>query len=145
MLNTSCRQCRADRRIRRIAQHAYSGGGRTKLIPRAPARVAALPVRGVHFRLRLHEHRFLRSLIIVNNNDVGRARYDSLQIKAETKSARHGLYVLLGYTWARTFDSGFSDGLAASPAPSTGRFPAWIKPTGASRQLNVNNTVHRRA
>ncbi len=43
--------------------------------------------------------------------DVGAARYDSLQIKAETKSARHGLYALLGYTYARNFDSGFADGL----------------------------------
>jgi hypothetical protein len=32
-----------------------------------------------------------------NNTDNGRARYDSLQIKAE-KNARHGLYALLSYT-----------------------------------------------
>ena len=36
--------------------------------------------------------------VISNINDVGAARYDSLQVKAETKSARHGLYALLGYT-----------------------------------------------
>ena len=35
------------------------------------------------------------SSFVANNNDVGRARYDSLQIKAETKNARHGLYALL--------------------------------------------------
>ena len=33
-----------------------------------------------------------------SNNSDGAARYDSLQIKAETKSTRHGLYALLGYT-----------------------------------------------
>ena len=52
---------------------------------------------------------------VANNNDIGRARYDSLQIKAETKSARHGLYALLGYTWSRTFDSGFPDGVGTTP------------------------------
>src|SRR6266851_5788790 len=52
---------------------------------------------------------------IANINDVGNARYDSLQVKAETKSVRHGLYALLGYTCSRTFDSGFADGLGTSP------------------------------
>ena len=37
-----------------------------------------------------------------NNSDNGRARYDSLQIKAE-KNARHGLYALLSYTYSRAF------------------------------------------
>ena len=53
------------------------------------------------------------------------SRYDSLQVKAETKNMRHGLYVLLGYTYARDFDNGFSDGLGTSsgvtyyPLPGT--------------------------
>src|SRR5205814_9657792 len=34
---------------------------------------------------------------VANISDTGSARYDSLQVKAETKSARHGLYALLGY------------------------------------------------
>ena len=58
---------------------------------------------------------------VSSNNSVGTARYDSLQIKAETKSTRHGLYALLGYTWSRTFDSGMLDGLGTRsnllPAP----------------------------
>src|SRR5262249_52326198 len=64
---------------------------------------------------------------IQNINDIGSARYDSLQIKAETKSMRHGLYALLGYTWARAFDSGYSDGLGTStgatyyPLPGSAR------------------------
>ena len=62
---------------------------------------------------------------IANINDRGDARYDSLQVKAETKSVRHGLYVLLGYTYARNFDNGFNDGLGSStgvtylPLPGT--------------------------
>ena len=31
--------------------------------------------------------------------DTGRAHYNSLQIKAETKSSRYGLYALIGYTY----------------------------------------------
>lgn len=61
---------------------------------------------------------------IYNN---GSARYDSLQVKAETKSTRHGLYALLGYTYAKSFDNGFSDGLGSNlganyyPLPNIGR------------------------
>ncbi len=89
-----------------------------------------------------------RNLIIPNNpfqlvdsnNSVGAARYDSLQIKAETKSARHGIYALIGYTWARNFDSGMPDGLGTNvgalywPLPRTQRLD-W----GLS-QLNINDT-----
>ena len=62
---------------------------------------------------------------IANANDIGRARYDSLQVKAETKSSKHGLYALFGYTYARALDSGFSDGLGTAsggtffPLPGT--------------------------
>ncbi len=51
--------------------------------------------------------------------DNGLARYDSLQVRAETKSSKHGLYALLGYTYARAFDNGFADGLAT---PSGAQF-----------------------
>jgi hypothetical protein len=78
--------------------------------------------------------------LVNSNNSVGAARYDSLEVKAETKSVRHGLYVLLGYTWARNFDSGMPDGLGTNvgalywPLPGTQRLD-W----GLS-QLNLNNT-----
>jgi len=52
--------------------------------------------------------------VLANINDIGAARYDSLQVKAETKSARHGLYALIGYTYARNFDSGFPDNVGTS-------------------------------
>jgi hypothetical protein len=74
-----------------------------------------------------------------NNNDVGNARYDSLQIKAETKSARHGLYALLGYTYARNFDSGFPDGLGSLPGATLWPLPGNIRADWALSQLNVNH------
>jgi len=41
----------------------------------------------------------------------GRTNYDGLQIKAETKSAKHGVYALIGYSYSRTHDNGLTDGL----------------------------------
>jgi Carboxypeptidase regulatory-like domain len=76
---------------------------------------------------------------IINYNDAGRARYDSLQIKAETKSARHGIYGLLGYTWSRTFDSGYSDGLGSLPGAMYWPLPGVNKADWSLSQLNVND------
>ena len=76
--------------------------------------------------------------VVANNNDVGRARYDSLQIKGETKSSRHGLYALLGYTWSRTFDSGFPDGLGTSPGATYWPLPGSQKLDWGLSQLNLN-------
>jgi hypothetical protein len=73
------------------------------------------------------------------NNDVGRARYDSFQIKAETKSVRHGLYALLGYTWARTFDSGLPDGLGTFPGATFWPLPGSYKMDWGLSQLNLND------
>jgi len=75
----------------------------------------------------------------LNNNDVGRARYDSLQIKAETKSSRHGLYALLGYTWSRTFDSGMPDGLGTFPGAIYWPLPGTKKADWALSAINANN------
>ena len=41
--------------------------------------------------------------------DHGQTRYDGLEVKAETKSARHGIYVLVGYTYSKAFDNGLAD------------------------------------
>jgi Carboxypeptidase regulatory-like domain len=76
---------------------------------------------------------------VANNNDVGSARYDSLQVKAETKSARHGLYALLGYTYSRTFDSGFADGLGTPPGATYWPLPGTQKADWALSQINLNN------
>lgn len=51
---------------------------------------------------------------IYDNFDNGNSRYDSLEVKAETKSARHGLYALIGYTYSKNFDNGLSDGLGST-------------------------------
>ncbi len=83
---------------------------------------------------------FAQGNVIDSNNSIGDARYDSLQVKAETKNVRHGLYALIGYTWSRNFDSGMPDGLGTNvgaiywPLPGTSRLD-W----GLS-QLNLNNS-----
>jgi Carboxypeptidase regulatory-like domain len=74
-----------------------------------------------------------------SNNSIGSARYDSLQIKAETKSARHGLYALLGYTWSRTFDSGMPDGLGSNPGALYWPLPGTQKLDWGLSQLNLND------
>jgi hypothetical protein len=75
---------------------------------------------------------------VANITDGGNARYDSVQIKAETKSARHGLYALLGYTYSRTFDSGFPDGLGSFPGATYWPLPGNKKADWALSQLNLN-------
>jgi hypothetical protein len=74
-----------------------------------------------------------------SNNSIGNARYDSLQIKAETKSSRHGLYGLFGYTWSRTFDSGMPDGLGSNPGALYWPLPGASKLDWGLSQLNLND------
>jgi hypothetical protein len=74
------------------------------------------------------------------NNSIGAARYDSLQVKAETKSARHGLYALIGYTYSRNFDSGLTDGLATNPGALYYPLPGFNKLDWGLSQLNLNNS-----
>jgi hypothetical protein len=76
---------------------------------------------------------------VLNFTDAGRARYDSLQIKAETKSAQHGLYALIGYTWSRAFDSGFSDGLGSFPGAMYWPLPGMQKADWSLSALNANS------
>src|SRR6202035_3734490 len=73
---------------------------------------------------------------VANNNDVGRARYDSLQVKAE-KSARNGLYALLSYTYSRTFDSAFPDGLGTLPGAMCWPLPGSQKLDWSLSQLHL--------
>jgi carboxypeptidase family protein len=79
--------------------------------------------------------------VISNINDIGAAKYDSFQIKAETKSARHGLYALLGYTYARSFDSGFSDGVGTSIGAQYYPLPGSNKLDWGLSQIGVKNTI----
>jgi len=82
---------------------------------------------------------FLFPLTINNSNDVGKAHYDSLQIKAETKSMRHGIYALIGYTYSRTFDSGFADGVGTFPGATYFPLPGTSKADWALSALNLNH------
>jgi len=65
---------------------------------------------------------------ILDQFDNGKSRYDSLQVKAETRSAHHGIYALIGYTYSKTFDNGLSDGLGSTigalyyPLPGSSQF-----------------------
>ena len=77
---------------------------------------------------------------VASNNSVGNARYDSLEVKAETKSVRHGLYALLGYTWSRTFDSGMPDGLGTNPGATYWPLPGTKKLDWGLSQLNLNDS-----
>jgi Carboxypeptidase regulatory-like domain/TonB-dependent Receptor Plug Domain len=76
--------------------------------------------------------------VVSNNNDAGTAHYNSLQIKAETKSARHGLYALLGYTYSKTYDSGYSDGLGTNLGPTYWPLPGSQKLDWGLSQINVD-------
>jgi len=74
------------------------------------------------------------------NNSIGAARYDSLQVKAETKSTRHGLYALIGYTYSRNFDTGLTDGLGTNPGALYYPLPGTAKLDWGLSQLNLNNS-----
>jgi hypothetical protein len=76
---------------------------------------------------------------ISNAFDIGKAHYNSLQIKAETKSARHGIYALLGYTYARAYDSGFTDGLGSSLGATYWPLPGNSKLDWGLSQININH------
>jgi hypothetical protein len=78
--------------------------------------------------------------IVASNNSVGSARYDSLQVKAETKSARHGLYALIGYTYSRNFDSGLTDGLGTNAGATYYPLPGTQRADWGLSQLNLNNS-----
>ena len=76
---------------------------------------------------------------ISNSFDIGKAHYNSLQIKAETKSARHGIYALLGYTYARAYDSGFTDGLGSSLGATYWPLPGNSTLDWGLSQINLNH------
>ena len=72
--------------------------------------------------------------------DVGRTTYDSLQVKAETKSTKSGLYALVAYTYSHTYDNGLSDGLGSLLSAPYFPLPNWEKLDWALSQINLNNS-----
>jgi hypothetical protein len=72
--------------------------------------------------------------------DYGKTTYDSLQIKAETKSSRYGLYALIGYTYSHTYDNGLSDGLGSLLSAPYFPLPNWNKLDWAPSQIDLRNS-----
>jgi hypothetical protein len=60
-----------------------------------------------------------------------------LQIKAETKSARHGLYALIGYTWSHAMDNGLPDGLGSNVGAAYWPLPGTSHADWGLSSLNV--------
>jgi Carboxypeptidase regulatory-like domain len=78
--------------------------------------------------------------IVFAINDLGKFSYDSLQIKAETKSARYGLYALIGYTYSHTYDDGLSDGLGSVLSAPYFPLPNWQRYDWSLSQINLNSS-----
>jgi Carboxypeptidase regulatory-like domain len=75
---------------------------------------------------------------IQNVFDAGIAHYNSLQIRAETKSARYGIYALVGYTYSRSYDTGFMDGLGSITGANYFPLPNWQNLDWGLSQINLN-------
>jgi hypothetical protein len=63
-----------------------------------------------------------------------------LQIKAETKTPKYGLYALIGYTYSHTYDNGLSDGLGSLLSAVYFPLPNWENLDWARSQINLNNS-----
>jgi hypothetical protein len=72
--------------------------------------------------------------------DVGDTTYNSLQVKAETKTARYGLYALVAYTYSKTYDNGLSDGLGSLLSAPYFPLPNWRQLDWALSQINLDNS-----
>jgi Carboxypeptidase regulatory-like domain len=72
--------------------------------------------------------------------DVGKTHYNSLQIKAETKTPKHGLYALLAYTYSRTYDNGLTDGLGSELSAPFFPLPNWQNLDWSLSQINLNHS-----
>ncbi len=78
---------------------------------------------------------------ISNQFDSGRAHYNSLQIKAETKNSKLGIYALIGYTYARAYDNGMTDGLGTPLGATYFPLPGWQQLDWALSQINLNHDL----
>jgi hypothetical protein len=77
---------------------------------------------------------------VSNISDIGSAHYNSLEIKAETKSSKYGLYALVGYTYSRNYDNGFTDGLGTTLGATYYPLPGWQQLDWALSQVNLDNS-----
>jgi hypothetical protein len=72
--------------------------------------------------------------------DVGTTHYNSLQVKAETKTPKHGLYALVAYTYSHTYDNGLSDGLGSELSAPYFPLPNWQNLDWSLSQINLNQS-----
>jgi hypothetical protein len=72
--------------------------------------------------------------------DLGTTSYNSLQIKAETKTPKHGLYALVAYTYSKTYDDGLSDGLGSELSAPYFPLPNWQSLDRSLSQINLDNS-----
>jgi hypothetical protein len=72
--------------------------------------------------------------------DLGKTTYNSLQIKAETKTPKYGLYALFGYTFSHTYDNGLSDGLGSLLSANYFPLPNWQNLDWAYSQIHLANS-----
>jgi Carboxypeptidase regulatory-like domain len=72
--------------------------------------------------------------------DVGKTGYNSLQIKAETKTSKYGLYALFAYTYSRTYDNGLTDGLGSEVSAPYFPLPNWPNLDWALSEINLDNS-----
>jgi len=77
---------------------------------------------------------------ILQFGDVGKTNYDSLQIKAETKTPKGGLYALVAYTYSKTYDNGLSDGLGSELSAPYFPLPNWQNLDWSLSQINLDNS-----
>jgi hypothetical protein len=72
--------------------------------------------------------------------DPGKTHYNSMQLKAETKTPEHGLYALVAYTYSRTYDNGLSDGLGSELSAPYFPLPNWQNLDWSLSQINLNQS-----
>ncbi|MGB6829310.1 MAG: carboxypeptidase-like regulatory domain-containing protein [Terracidiphilus sp.] len=72
--------------------------------------------------------------------DIGKTHYNSMQIKAETKTAKHGLYALVAYTYSKTYDNGLSDGLGSELSAPYFPLPNWQNLDWSLSQINLDQS-----
>ncbi len=72
--------------------------------------------------------------------DPGKTHYNSLQLKAETKAPKYGLYALVAYTYSRTYDNGLSDGLGSELSAPYFPLPNWQNLDWSLSQINLDQS-----
>jgi hypothetical protein len=72
--------------------------------------------------------------------DIGKTTYNSLQIKAETKTPKYGLYALFGYTYSHTYDNGLTDGLGSLLGAPYFPLPNWEKLDWGLSEINLDHS-----